>query len=153
MEHTVEIVDVPPKPLAAVRRHTSRGELPDCIRGGLGLVYTFLKEARERGEPVESLGLGVAVYLADWNVELGVRVSGEVEPCGEIVPSATPAGRAATIAHFGAYERIPEAGDAMHKWCEEHGEKVIGPYWEEYGHWHEDQAQCRTDLFVLLAGD
>jgi effector-binding domain-containing protein len=146
MSHEVEVVEAEPQVLAAVRRHTSREELPATIHAGLDAVYAWLREA-----PVKSLGLNVVVYLGDWNVEIGVRVSGEFESDGEVVCTHTPAGRAATCAHFGAYQRMREAYDAIDAWCKEHGERVGWPTWEAYGHWTEDEAQLRTDVYALLA--
>jgi effector-binding domain-containing protein len=73
---------------------------------------------------------------------------------GELVGSALPAGTVATAVHFGPYNRLAAAHQAIRRWCVEHGYPLAGPCWEIYGHWiHEwcdDPSKIRTDVFYLL---
>jgi effector-binding domain-containing protein len=62
----------------------------------------------------------------------------------------TPSGRAATAAHFGSYDLLSEAHAAVREWCAAKGEALAGPNWEAYGHWDDDPARVRTDVFYLL---
>src|SRR5262249_29793272 len=70
---------------------------------------------------------------------------------------ATPPGTAATTTHFGPYNLLPEAHDAIRDWCKNHGYALAGPNWDIYGHWlHEwcdDPSKIRTDVFYLLKED
>jgi effector-binding domain-containing protein len=70
-----------------------------------------------------------------------------------VICSSTPAGLVATAVHLGPYNRLGEAHAAVHKWCADHGHVLAGPSWELYGHWTDDPAQLRTDVFWLLRGD
>src|SRR5262249_28162531 len=67
-----------------------------------------------------------------------------------VVCSSTPAGLVATTAHFGPYARLGEAHQAILRWCADHGYKLAGPSWEVYGHWDDDPAKLRTDIYYLL---
>ncbi|HEX4962175.1 MAG TPA: hypothetical protein VF173_15170 [Thermoanaerobaculia bacterium] len=53
--------------------------------------------------------------------------------------------------HYGPYERLGGAHDAVRHWCAEHKLALAGPLWELYGHWEEDPAKLRTDVFYLVA--
>jgi hypothetical protein len=56
--------------------------------------------------------------------------------------------------HFGLYNRLHEAHQAIRDWCATHGHSPAGPNWEIYGHWvdawNSDPSQIRTDVFYLL---
>jgi effector-binding domain-containing protein len=83
-------------------------------------------------------------------MEIGVEVD-RTFPDGErVVCSATPAGLAATTAHFGPYDRLGAAHEAIQRWCAANHLALAGPSWAIYGHWTDDSAKLRTDVFYLL---
>jgi effector-binding domain-containing protein len=57
---------------------------------------------------------------------------------------------AAMTTHHGDYGRMSEANAAILAWCRANGRLRAGPSWEVYGHWHEDPAQLRTEVYYLL---
>jgi effector-binding domain-containing protein len=59
----------------------------------------------------------------------------------------------ATTAHWGSYARLGAAHRAVIEWCRVHGHRLAGSRWEVYGHWTEDEAKLRTDVYYLLAPD
>ena len=69
---------------------------------------------------------------------------------GRVMPSSTPAGTVATTTHLGPYDRLGEAHAAILTVCKERGLALAGPSWEVYGHWTDDVAQLRTDVYYLL---
>jgi len=69
---------------------------------------------------------------------------GEVE-CREI-----PAGEAATTVHWGPYAQLGEAHDRVIEWIRKNGRTRAGVGWEVYGHWDDDPAKVRTDIYHLL---
>jgi len=86
----------------------------------------------------------------------GSGVAGEFEiGCGVQLESggnaATPAGLVATTVYFGPYDRMGPAHEAIHRWARESGHRLAGPSWEVYGHWSDDPAKLRTDIFYLVA--
>ena len=52
--------------------------------------------------------------------------------------------------HQGEYGGLYAANAAVSAWCRAHDRPLAGPSWEVYGHWHEDPAQLRTDVYYLL---
>ena len=91
------------------------------------------------------------------NLEVGVELDAPFVGHGEVVASATPAGAVATAVHFGPYNRLHEAHEAIRQWCADHGYTPAGPNWEIYGHWtdecNSDSSKIRTDVFYLLKTD
>jgi effector-binding domain-containing protein len=73
---------------------------------------------------------------------------------GDVVPSQLPAGTVAATTHFGPYNRLGEAHQAVIDWCNSHGHELIRPCWEPYPHWidewNHDPGKIRTDVFYLL---
>jgi effector-binding domain-containing protein len=136
----VEIREVPALPTATVRGHSAPADIPKT----LGVLFDqFYAGFKGKG------GLNIALYsrlnaAGEFDIECGVQV----ESGGN---SSTPAGRVATIVHVGPYERMKPAHEEIHRWVREHGHKLAGPSWEVYGHWNEDPAKLRTDIFYLLA--
>jgi hypothetical protein len=45
---------------------------------------------------------------------------------------------------------LGEANEAILAWCRAHDRRRAGPSWEVYGHWHEDPAKLRTEVYYLL---
>ena len=85
------------------------------------------------------------------DMEPGVLVSRTFEPVGEIVPSATPAGRAVHFRLVGNYDGLPGAWHTLFAWCAEQKLKLAGVNWEIYGDQKEDVSKIETDLYALLA--
>lgn len=150
MAHVVEVKQVPPQPLAVVRRRARPDELSTVVPQACGEVWTFLKSAG-----ISGAGRHVAVYLdGAINLEVGAEVSQPIQGDGQVVGSATPAGTVATTVHMGPYHRLSEAHAAIHDWCAANQREMAGPSWEVYGHWendwNEDPSQIRTDVYYLL---
>jgi len=149
MIYTVEVKQVEAGVIAAVRRRAGKQELSRVVPDSCGEVWQFLRAA-----PVARPGRNVAVYLdctdGEINLEVGVEVDRPFTGDGNVVCSATPAGTVATTAHLGPYNRLGEAHDDIRKWCADQGHTLAGPNWEIYGHWTDDPAQLRTDVFYLL---
>ncbi len=146
MEYRVEIKQVEPQTIAVVRRRASLQELSRVIPEACGVVWNVIK-----ANQVQGAGRHVAVYLdCQMNLEVGAEVGPSFPGYGEVVASQTPGGTVIAVAHFGPYNKLGEAHNAIHKYCSEHGLTLAGPSWEIYGHWNDDPAQLRTDVFYLL---
>jgi effector-binding domain-containing protein len=108
-----------------------------------------------RSQNITGAGRHVAVYLDDvFNLEIGVELEAAFAGHGEVIGSATPAGAVAATTHFGPYNLLGQAHDAVQGWCRDHGHTVKSPCWEVYDHWQEawnsDPSQIRTDVYYLL---
>jgi hypothetical protein len=140
MEYAVEARQAAAQPIQIVRGRTTMAALPANIRK---LFDEFYAGFKGKG------GLNIVLYP-------GSDAAGEFEiGCGVQLESggnaATPAGLVATTVYFGPYDRMGPAHEAIHRWARENGHKLAGPSWEVYGHWSDDPAQLRTDIFYLVA--
>src|SRR5262245_11719696 len=155
-------------PLAVVRRRASQKDLPKVVPEACGIVWNVV-----RAQKIQGAGRLIAVYLdcvinLEVGVELAAPFAGRVagvdrrEPPGtpgddEVVGSATPAGPVATTTHYGPYNQLHAAHQAIRQWCATSGYTLAGPNWEIYVHWldewNADPTKIRTDVFYLLTAD
>ena len=137
----VQAIQVAAQPIQLVNGRTTKATFPRDIRK---LFDEFYAGFKEKG------GLNIVFYS-------GSGVAGEFEiGCGvqrEFGGNAvTPAGLVATTVYFGPYNLMAPAHEAIHRWARESGHTLAGPSWEVYGHWSDDPAELRTDIFYLVAG-
>lgn len=145
MDYTIVAATMPAQPLAAVRRTARIDQLSTIVPQACGEVWDAVRAAG-----VANAGRLVAVYLdGAIHLEVGVEVSEEVRS-DRVFASSTPAGLAARATHFGPYDRLGNAHDAITRWCGVQGYELAGPRWEVYGHWDDDPAKLRTDVYALL---
>jgi effector-binding domain-containing protein len=146
MEYQVQIQMLTARPLAVVRLRASQAQLSTLIPQACGEVWNFVRAAQ-----IKTAGRHVAIYYdCEINIECGVEVDEPFTSDGRVVASATPAGRVATVAHFGPYQLLSAAHQAVTQTCRLQGHALAGPNWEVYGHWTDDPTQVRTDVFYLL---
>jgi effector-binding domain-containing protein len=146
MEYQVHVQQVASQLTAVVRRRAKQTELAIVVPQACGEVWSFI-----RSSPLLHPGRNLALYLdGEINLEVGVEVSQSFEGNGHVFCSRTPAGTVVTTAHFGPYNRLHEAHNALCTWCRKNGHAVPGINWEVYGHWNDDPAKLRTDVFFLL---
>jgi effector-binding domain-containing protein len=150
MAYDVRIENVTSRPLAVVRRCARQQELSNVVPECCGLVWNVI-----RSQQVPGAGCHIAIYYDDKiNLEVGVELEAPFAGYGEVIGSSTPAGRAATITHFGPYQLLCNAHDAIHQWCQDNGWKFAGPSWEIYGHWldewNRDPSKIRTDVYYRI---
>lgn len=139
-------------PVAVVRRQARASELPKLVPEGCGVVWEYLRAHQLKG------GRHVAIYWdGSIRLEVGAELDQPLPEGGDIVRSATPAGPAASVVHFGPYHALGAAHAAIRDWCAAQNHRLAGPNWEVYGHWQtawdRDPARIRTDVFYQLAAD
>jgi effector-binding domain-containing protein len=146
MEYQVHIQQAAPQTTGVVRRRAKPPELAQVIPQACGEVWEFF-----RTSALPRPGRHLAVYLdGEINIEVGVEAAQPFTGDDRVFCSRTPAGTVATTAHFGPYQLLHEAHTAILKWCAANGHTLAGPSWEVYGHWNDDPAQLRTDVYYLL---
>jgi effector-binding domain-containing protein len=151
MQYEVRLEQQAARLLAVVRRRATIPELPRVVPEACGFVWNIL-----RTNKVTGAGRHIAVYWDDQiNLEVGVEMTSPFAGCGEVVASMTPAGTVATTTHFGPYQQLHAAHEAIRQWCTTSGHTLAGPNWEIYDHWKDewnrDPSQIRTDVFYLLS--
>lgn len=149
-DYRVSIEGVRPRPIAAVRARMAIECVPATFAQHLNQVY-----AAARSGHVTLDGQNIFVYRAAPNgevdIDFGVGAAGPFSQVGAVSYTETPGGRAATTTHWGEYGGLGGAHAAVARWCREHGHVLAGPRWEVYGHWNDDPAQRRTDVYYLLS--
>jgi effector-binding domain-containing protein len=151
MSYQVHVRQSDAVPVAVIRRQVTPAELARVVPECCGLVWNAVRAQHAKG------GRHVAIYWdGSIRLEVGVELLGAFADAGDVVRSAIPAGTVASVTHFGPYQRLGAAHEAVRQWCKANHRGLSGPSWEIYGHWQPewdtDPSQIRTDVFYLLAG-
>jgi hypothetical protein len=137
------------RPVAGVRARVPRGKVGQEFRRHLDELY-----AAARAGAVALDGQNIFIYRActatELTVDFCVGATAPFVAVGAVVPLETPSGPAAMTTHYGDYGRLGEANSAIHAWCRANQRPLAGPSWEVYGHWQEEPALLRTDVYYLL---
>jgi effector-binding domain-containing protein len=147
--YEVHLETVQPRMLVAAQgRCTTMADIPAKIHELLDQVWPYVKQHR-----IQTTGINVVLYRPKpdgLEMEAGVWVAEPFSESAQIIQTATPGGLTATTTHIGPYNGIPAGHDAITKWCADNHRELAGPAWEVYGHWSDDAAKLRTDIFHLL---
>ena len=152
MQYAIRTEQVKATPIAVVRRRASKNELPRVVPEACGVVWGAIKAAGAKG------GRHVAIYRhssdGEFDVEIGAEVETEFPGHGEVVGSTLPGGEVAATTHFGPYNRLGDAHQAVQDWCAANKRTPVEPCWELYGHWldvwNRDPSKIRTDVYYLI---
>ena len=148
-EYDVVELAVAPRPVAGVRARVTRGHVARQFGRYLDQVY-----AAGRAGSVQLDGQNIFVYRDciddELTVDFCVGVTAPFTAVGAVAPLTTPGGLAAMTIHQGDYRGLGAANAAITAWCRAHDRALAGPSWEVYGHWYEDPAQLRTEVYYLL---
>ena len=151
-EYAVTVQLARPCSIAAVRVRLPIRDVPRRFADYLNQVY-----AASRAGAIELDGQNIFVYSEDAHgeadVEFGVGTRRPFDRIGAVVCSTTPSGEVATTTHWGDYADLGAAHNAVVAWCRSQGRSIAGPRWEVYGHWSDNPATRRTDIFYLLKDD
>lgn len=149
MHYQIEVTDSKPIVTAVIRSRVPAKELPRFVPAACGEVWSFIRSAKLPGP-----GRHMALYLDDGSVEVGAEISQPFTGNERIYCSQLPAGRVVTTVHFGPYQGLSNAHEAIREWCVSHRHRSLRVSWEIYGHWEErwntDPSKIRTDVFYLL---
>ena len=147
--YTVVESVVEPRLVAGVHARVARGRVGQEFARHLDQVY-----AAGRAGSIQLDGQNIFIYrecIGDQlTVDFCVGAKAPFAPVGDVQPLYTPGGLAAMTTHQGEYGGLYAANGAVSAWCRAHDRPLAGPSWEVYGHWHEDPAQLRTDVYYLL---
>ena len=149
MNSDVDLIHAPEVLTAVVRDTVPPDQLSSRIIPLFDQVYAFLPASG-----IAHPGLNTILYLNDRiDLEAGVQISARFSGSDTVHCSALPAGLAAHTAHYGPYNQLGAAHQAVIDWCRAEGLKRTGVRWEVYGHWQDDPALLRTDVYYLLQED
>ena len=151
MTNEIDLLDVGPRPVLAIRLRTPVDELP----GKLGECYHKIgKYLGEIGGQMAGAPF-VAYYnldMQDLDVQIGFQVSGQLPGRGDIEAGHIPGGQAVSCIYQGEYSATYQA---MNDWIAEKGLEPTGVAYEFY---IDDPAQVpmervRTQIYLPLKSD
>jgi effector-binding domain-containing protein len=147
MSYHVEGCHLAEQHTAAVRASLPQDQLAGWLAGVYREVVTCLATARVT--PVGPPYARFAFHGDLVDAEAGFPVSAPVPTRGRVIPSTLPGGPVAVTVHYGRYEDLTAAYEAVAEWLKEHGYEPAGPHWEVYytdPQTEPDSARWRTDL-------
>ena len=128
----VTLRTVEPSPTAVVPATTTWAEFPRLWVVLLDQVWAFLRSDAPVG--LWTHGHNIMLYQDDVpHVEVGVQVTADFDPHGQVVPSTLPGGPAATATHIGPIAQIGDAHRAVCDWATANGYTLTRRRWEIYG--------------------
>jgi hypothetical protein len=152
VEPSVSLQYAAPRAIAAVRARLPAARISVSFASYLNQVYAAAREGAMHLD-----GQNIFVYRGGTNagdeidVEFGVGVTAPFSPVGAVTYSELPVGEVAGATHWGNYATLGAAHAAVIAWCRANKRELAGPRWEVYGHWNDDPAQLRADVYYLLA--
>lgn len=147
MDYEIETKEIPSQRIASIREKTTKKELGATLERIFGEVFGHLKGRGVPGHPP------IAVYHEfseqSVDVEGGIAAPADLNPKGRIGITELAGGKVAITNHFGPYEKLPEAYDAIQKWAADEGIKLGAPpreiYWNDPGD-DPDPPKLRTEV-------
>nr|WP_297422121.1 GyrI-like domain-containing protein [uncultured Actinotalea sp.] len=147
MDYDIEVVELPSRPAAVVRRAGIRTEdVGGFVATALGEVVAALRRqgVLPAGPPFTRYG---RVADGRLDVEVGLPTAAPVRDTGRVVAAELPAGRAVRARHVGPYSGVGAAHAAVARWMAERGLAVRDAPWESYLDGPEARLP-RTDVVV-----
>ena len=146
MSHEVSEETVAARPTAVVPATTTWPEYPTLWKVLLDEVWACLRAGGVTGGC-----RNVMLYLDEVpHVEVGVELA---QPCpltGRVVASSLPGGTVAKCVHWGTYDGLGGAHEAVKDWIRDRDRARAGPWWELYGPHRDDPAEVWTEVYYLL---
>jgi len=153
MNSTPEIVQLPARPMAAIRMHVSRDEIQTVMGPAVQELYATL--ARQGIPPAGPWFTHHFRRPTDtFDFEACVPTSAPVTASGRVQPGIWPAMTVARTVYSGAYDGLGNAWGEFLKWLDGQPHKQAEDLWEVYLAGPEtgnDAAQWRTELNRPLA--
>src|ERR1700742_4472284 len=110
MSHPIELTNAKAITTAVIRSQVPARDRARFVPAACGEVWQFI-----RSTGLHRPGHQVALYFGGGFVEVGAEVSEPFAGNERIRCSELPAGRVVTTVHYGAYQRLKEAHDAIHE--------------------------------------
>jgi effector-binding domain-containing protein len=152
VDYDIEVKDLEPQPIVAIRQETTAKGLGAAFRELIPVVWRYLeKHGVQPSGP--SFGIFHAYEPEHVDVQAGFPVAEAVEGEGRIETGELPGGRAAVAWHIGPYDTIGNAHDALDAFIHERGDHGGSPrevYWTGPGD-EPDASKWRTEVVYPLS--
>jgi len=136
MEGKVEIKDLAPQPVLALRLRTDMEKIGEAIGKAYGSIFSYLGEL---GVPPAGPPLTIYHYdlegefnPSDIDMEAAVPTARLLESRSDVEAKELPGGMAAFVMHKGPYNQMEAAYAAIDAFVKENGYKYAGPPREVY---------------------
>lgn len=149
MTYHIETRELTEQPTAVLRASLPAAQLGAWLPGAYQQIVAYLAATGAAPDGPPFARYTFHDDLVD--VEAGFPVSTSVAGNGRVTPSSLPGGPAAVTTHYGPYDGLTVAFDAIADWLKDHGHEADGPHWEVYytdPQAEPDPARWRTDLFA-----
>lgn len=149
MPYEVELIEVEPQQVAAVKIHTTLRKIGEDIPAGFGtLVHAMGRTG------LSPSGAPLIVYHdvideeTDGDIEICVPVSGPIDGDTDVYSRELEGGTMASTIHRGPYPEIAPAYHTVTGWISEHGHEIAGPPREIY--LNDPQTVAEEDLLTRV---
>jgi len=139
---------------AYIRIATPRDEIQDVMGPGLTELMQVLT-----AQGIKPSGPWFNHHLKmdpdEFDFELSVPVTKEIQPAGRVVPGVLASARVAQTIYHGSYDGLGDAWGKLHSWVEAQGFTPRADLWEYYVSGPEsnpDSASWQTELNLPLTG-
>ena len=149
IDYPISLQVVAPRAMAAVHACLAVDRVPALFSSYLNQVYSLA-----RANAIALDGQNIFVYRdcareGEAEIDFGVGVTRPFTPIGPLEYLPLPVGEAVMTTHWRDYA-LGGAHDALVAWCKANNRRRTGTRWEVYGHWSDDPAKVRTDVYHQL---
>ena len=130
--------------------HGLSGKVENQNYGGVGvpLMDAMWQEIRDKGFQHE--GINHWVYDQQDLLFVGVELETASETVTTLERKDILLPKYAYWKHVGAYTKLPEIHDKLHKVLKDRSINPCRPSVEVYGHWTEDEAKLETEVLIRV---
>ena len=152
MAYDIEVIELEPQPVIVIEAKISAPQIGEELGRIFPAVGAYITE--QGGEMV---GMPFMRYLdmgEQFLIDAGIPTATAMAGRDQIQSKLLPGGRTATTLHFGEYERIGEAWDAVFAWAAQQNIEQHQGGWDVYENDPtevSDPAQIRTRLYYPLS--
>ena len=133
MPYTVEIDEVEPRPVAAIRLRTSISKVGRDVGAAFGRLIAELGQAGiEPAGPPLTVHHEIIDNETDGDIEVCIQITGDFEGRDDLDVREIEGGPVAATTHKGRYHEITPAYHTLTGWIAEHGHEIVGPPREIY---------------------
>jgi effector-binding domain-containing protein len=129
MAYQIQVREVSSQPALSIRAVVHTLELVRFFDEATSEIRTYLNRAGVRAVgPPRSLWHSAPGEIPDSSdIETCLPIEHPVPSSGRMRSAVLPAGLQAFTVHYGAYDEMVNAFDAVWQWIQEHGYEMVGP--------------------------
>jgi effector-binding domain-containing protein len=129
MKYDIKVREVGSQPILGVRAVVRTLELVQFFDEACNQMKNYLAKAGVRtAGPAMSIWHSAPGQIPDgFDIETCIPIENLISPADPMRSRELPAGLQAFTVHYGAYDDMGNAFEAVWKWIQEHGYEMVGP--------------------------